>query len=181
MRAETIGRAYDGAVNRGVRIEAKAVGLLQVIAIGFALIALVADRHVWWLQVVSAVSILYLCFATIGALCLLRTAPRATVVSIHARQATRGLLQTALAAASLERDGPRASNYLDGMLQDLAVGFGAAILALLLTVLGVGHSGDGTGPVRSRTSNTTLVSTTTTAMVAPGTSPTTFVPRGGRP
>ena len=32
QRAETIGRAYDGAVTRAVRMESKAVGLLQVIA-----------------------------------------------------------------------------------------------------------------------------------------------------
>src|SRR5579885_2991913 len=67
QRSETIGRAYDGAVTRGIRIEAKAVGLLQIVAIGFAIVALAVDRRMWLLQLLSTIAVIYLSAATLGA------------------------------------------------------------------------------------------------------------------
>jgi hypothetical protein len=180
QRAETIGRAYDGAITRAVRIEAKAVGLLQVIAIGFALVALIVDRHSIILQALSLLAIVYLVLATLGTFQLLQVRAQNQVVSAHALDPTAGLLETALAAVTLEHSGPRAANSLTGVLRDLKVGFGAAVVALLLTVAGAG--GDGLReiePSPDPVPSTILPSTTTPTPTKPSPLVTTSTPATG--
>lgn len=140
-RRETISRAYDGATARSVRVEAKAVGLLQVIAIGFALVALVADHRTWVVRGLAVLAIAYLGLATAGALQLLRPLSRRQVVVDTASDQDGGLLATALATSSLEDEHPRMSNFLHGVLRDLVVGFSAALAALLMTIASEGEIG----------------------------------------
>lgn len=180
-RAETIHRAYDGAITRTVRVEAKAVGLLQVIAIGFATVAIVLAQHSGILRLLSIISIVYLILATLGALEILRVRPHQQVVVAHARSATGGLVETAVAAHSLEQGGPWAANLVSGALRDLQVGFGAALVALVLMVVGYGdrdstpvgseppmHTTTTTAPATTTTvTPTTIVTTTSTVAPTP--------------
>lgn len=137
-RAETVGRAYDGAVTLVIRLEAKAIGLLQVIAIGFALVALVVDRDSWAITLLCLVAIAYLLAATSGAGCLLRASPQLQVQLDDSLLEDGGLLVMVLAARSLEESNPSRSNLVSGAIRgDVSVGFAAAVVALLLTVLGV--------------------------------------------
>lgn len=138
QRATTIGLAYETAISRAMRVEAKAIGLLQVIAIGFAVVALVTDEDHPLLVVLALVAVAYLGLATVGATELLRTEAQHQVVVEHAKDRTAGLKETAVATASLEARSPRASNLLTGVLRDLRVGLGAAAAALVLSILGVG-------------------------------------------
>lgn len=161
QRSVTIGRAYDGAITRGIRIEAKAIGLLQVIAVGFAVIALIAGRDGLLLRAVSAASILYLVLATVGVLALMNPAPRPQVGIEHGADDSGGLLATAVAAAGLEAANPVDTNWLRGVVIDLQVGFGAAILGLVLTVAGVGDPGPSRDQDQPTTSTSAPVDTST--------------------
>jgi hypothetical protein len=172
-RAETIARAYDGAITRAMRVEAKAVALLQVIAIGFAIIALIAVNHNWLLRLLSLLATVYLLLATLGALEVLKVRPQQQVVVLHAKDETSGLLETALAAVSLEQSEPRATNYVEGVLRDLKIGFGASALALLLlTVIGVDDAGPSpdpnpSNPVKSAPTNSPTTQPPTTVTIRP--------------
>ena len=138
FRAETIARSYEGAITRATRVEAKAAALLQVIAIGFAIVALIADRQSWVLRLLSLLAIAYLSLATVGAVELLKPRSQRQVLSSNAHAHDGGLIATALAAQSLEAGNTRASNTLFGVLQDLQVGLAAALMCLVLIVAGVG-------------------------------------------
>jgi len=137
-RAVTIGRAYDDAVARGIRVEAKAVGLLQVIAIGFAVVTLVLSRQDVIVRVVSLVALVFLTSATLGALAALRVRPRPQVLVRTALTASDGLVETAAAAEELESLHLYSSNFLAGVVRDLTVGGAIALLALVLVGLGRG-------------------------------------------
>lgn len=138
--ANTIGRAYDGAVERGLRVEAKAIGYLQVIAISFAIIALVASTDSIWLRALCLGSTFYLAAAVWGAVDVLRVRPRPQLLAQDAVSPSHGLVEAVVAAQVMEHDHVRASNYASGACRDLVVGGALAVAALVLVALGVGRS-----------------------------------------
>jgi hypothetical protein len=149
-----------------VRVEAKAVGLLQIVAIVFAVIALVLPRKAFLLRLLLSVAIAFLASATWGALEVLRAREQRQVLAQTAESDSAGLVETATAAFELQFLGIRLTNFVDGMIEDLVVAAVAAGLALILVVWGVGDTSPATsappapGPVSAST--TTTVGPTTT-------------------
>jgi hypothetical protein len=162
-RAVAIGRAYDDAVTRGTRVEAKAVGLLQVVAIAFAVVTLVLSRQDIMIRAISLVALLFLIAATWGALEVLRARPRPQALVRTAISGSHGLVETAAAAEQLESLHLYSSNFLAGVVRDLAVGGSIALLALVLVGLGRGDAEPLPPPAQ-----TTTIPTSTTEAGAPG-------------
>lgn len=158
-RAVTIGRAYDDAVTRGIRVEAKAVGLLQVIAIAFAVVTLLLSRQDLVIRGVALAALVFLTSATWGALEALRARPRPQALVRTALTASDGLVETAAAAEQLESLHLYSSNFLAGVVRDLAVGGASALLALVLIGLGRGDA----EPVPLPAQTTTIPTSTTEA------------------
>lgn len=156
-RAATIGRAYDDAVTRGIRVEAKAVGLLQVIAIAFAVVTLVLSRQDLLIRGVALVALVFLTSATWGALEALRARPRPQALARTALTASDGLVETAAAAEELESLHLYSSNFLAGLVRDLTVGGAIALLALVLVGLGRGDPELPTPPVETTIPTSTTV------------------------
>ena len=157
-RAAGIGRAYDDAITRGIRVEAKAVGLLQIIAIGFAVVTLVLSRQDVVLRTISLSALVFLTAATWGALETLRVRRRPQVLARSALSQSDGLVETAVAAEELESLHVRSSNLLAGVVRDLAVGGAIALLALVLLGFGWGAAEDPPGgpePIATNPSSTT--------------------------
>ncbi len=166
-RAESIGRAYDGANNRGTRVEAKAVGYVQALSIGFAIVTLVLTRDSVILRLMSLAALLFFSTATWGALDVLRVRARQQLLARDATSITDGLAETATAAACMEIQHIRSSNFISGAAHDLAIGGLFALTSLVLMVFGVGSAngksndeGPTTPPVVSLT---TEVATSTTS------------------
>ena len=177
-RAVGIGRAYDDAITRGIRVEAKAVGLLQVIAIAFAVVTLVLSRQDLVIRAISLVALVFLTAATWGALEALRARPRPQALARTALSESDGLVETAAAAEQLESLHLYSSNFLAGVVRDLAVGGSIALVALVLVGLGRGDADPSPLPVQTTTvpSSTTErsapeVSTPSTAGLPPASAP----------
>ncbi len=136
-RLESIGRAYDGAIGRVVRIESKAVGLLQVVAIGFAVIALALTQPTIPVRALSGLALLYLVFSTWAAIDVLRVRAQPQILSSTAQEASP-LASTAAAADVLEAESIRTANLITGAIHDLTIAGIVAGAALLLIVAGVG-------------------------------------------
>ena len=126
---QTIGRSYDGAITRLVRIEAKAVGLLTVIAIAAAVTSAALTFENWWARGVGAVSMTYLAFASWGAMRMLRMASYEQVLSATALEPDGGRAATAAAASVIESMSPTHSNNVVGAIADLRVGGATALVA----------------------------------------------------
>lgn len=135
-RAETVARAYSDAITRGLRVEAKAVGLLQVVAIGFAVIALVAQQDGWILRVLATISLVYLTLSTLGLARVLKVRPRRQVLVRDSLTSSGGLAETAEAAEDLERQHLETSNFMSGATRDLLVGGAVALASLAAVVWG---------------------------------------------
>jgi len=138
LAAESIRRAYDGAVERGIRVEAKAIGYLQVIAIAFAIVAIIVPNDSIWLRIVCLASVAFLCAAVWGAMDILRVRSRQQLMARDATSASGGIVETAVAAESMEMEHTRSSNYAAGARRDLVTGGGLAVVALAMATLGVG-------------------------------------------
>lgn len=168
-RAETIGRAYDSANDRGVRVEAKAIGLLQIAAIIAALVALVLTRRATLIAVPSMVSVLYLIAAMWGALEALRLRAQPQVLTADSVSDTGGLAETAAAAQGLEAGGLEASNFVVGAFRDVQYAGMAAFVALVLAVLGVGDASGSPSIAPKQTRTSPVTSTTRIEVIRPRT------------
>lgn len=165
-RSEAISRAYDGANNRGTRIEAKAIGYLQVLALGFAVVTLVLTRDSMILRLVSLAALLFLSTATWGALDVLRVRSRQQVLARDATSVTGGLAEAATAAACMEIQHIRSSNFISGAAHDLAIGGLFALASLVLMVFGVGSASgqsNDPGPTKQPVVPLTIEETTSTS------------------
>lgn len=183
-RAAGIGRAYDDAVSRGIRVEAKAVGLLQVVAIGFAIVAFVLSRQDVVLRAIALLALVFLTAATWGALEALRVRRRPQVLARSALSESDGLVETAAAAEELESLHTLSSNLLSGVLRDLAVGGAIALLALVLVGLGWGTAEDAVGGPGSNApspSSTTVERSSDGSMPGTSQAPSTTDPDVGGP
>jgi hypothetical protein len=170
-REAGIARAYDGAVTRAVRVESKATAYLQVVAIGFAIVVLVIDaRESVLLQLLSLVAAGFLVSATWGCLLVLRVRGRRQALVDDAKSVTSGLAEAAAAAAVMEREHVRASNYAIGATKDLIVGGIAALLAVCLMIVGVGREDEPTAPQQYVPTASTLITETTSTSISPTTS-----------
>ena len=137
-RHVTVGRAYDAALSRGTRLEAKAIGVVQIGSIIAAVVAVVLTKPARITRIFAGISLFYLALAIIGALCALSVKSQAQVLVADARSRTAGIAETAAAAAALEERGTLTVNYVYGALIDMRVGGVAALVALGLLLGGVG-------------------------------------------
>jgi hypothetical protein len=137
-RADAIGRAYSGAFDRGVRLEAKAVGYLQVLAIAFAIVTLGIVRDSIVVRVVLGTSLLFLTIAVLGTVAVVQPGARRQALVWDATSPTNGLAEAAIAAADMDRRHIRSANSLAGATHDLLVGGALAVVALILIAAGFG-------------------------------------------
>ena len=158
---QTIGRSYDGAITRLVRIEAKAVGLLTVIAIAAAVTSAALTFENWWARGVGAVSMTYLAFASWGAMRMLRMASYEQVLSATALEPDGGRAATAAAASVIESMSPTHSNNVVGAIADLRVGGATALVALVLAVFGIAETTSKPAEPTQETTVDVVTSTTT--------------------
>ena len=122
---------------RGIRLEAKAVGLLQVIAIAFAVLTQALGERNLVVRGAALAALLFLTAATWGALEALRMRPRRQVLARTALSESGGMGERAAAAEQLEVLQLHSSNFLAGVTRDLAVGGTLALVALALMGFGL--------------------------------------------
>lgn len=137
-RRDAIARAYDGAVDRGIRVEAKAIGYLQILAIAAAIVTLVLTRDAVVLRVLSIAALIYLTAAALGCLDVLRLRSREQALVRDANSPSFGLAEAAVAAESMEQQHVRSSNSMFGAERDLKWGGAIALVSLVLMAFGLG-------------------------------------------
>ncbi|MCP4303601.1 MAG: hypothetical protein GY788_01695 [bacterium] len=137
-----IGVAYQGANAREARVEAKAIGLLQVVVIAFAALAIVLTQDGLVLRLFVCVSLAFLCLATAGSVEALRIRPRPQLLSRAASSTVGSFAEMGAAAEAMETLSIRTSNFFAGALRDLVWGGVAALAALIVLLSGLTDDGE---------------------------------------